>query len=103
MAAGSAVAPTAAARARSDRLERFVGQGLALLLSLLIALGLGSILIIGFGESPAAIYAKIFKGSLGTADGLGYVFSIATPLIFSAQTHPTSKFSFRSGCSMMWT
>jgi simple sugar transport system permease protein len=69
---------------RSDRLERIVGQALALLLSLLIALGLGSILIIAYGESPATVYSKMFKGSLGTADGLGYVLAIATPLIFSA-------------------
>jgi simple sugar transport system permease protein len=77
-------APVSATRVRSDRLERIVGQGLALLVSMLIALGLGSILIIGFGENPAEVYSKIFKGSLGTADGLGYVLSIATPLIFSA-------------------
>lgn len=84
MAAGGAVAPAAGTRVRSDRLERIVGQALALLLSLLIALGLGSILIIAYGESPATVYSKMFKGSLGTADGLGYVLAIATPLIFSA-------------------
>jgi simple sugar transport system permease protein len=84
VATGSAVASTTGTRVRSDRLERFVGQALALLLSLLIALGFGSILIIGYGESPAAVYSKIFEGSLGTVDGLGYVLSIATPLIFSA-------------------
>lgn len=84
MAAGSVVAPAAGSRVRSDRLERIVGQALALLLSLLIALGLGSILIVGYGENPLEVYSKIFRGSLGSVDGFGYVLAIATPLIFSA-------------------
>jgi len=84
VAAGSAIAPAAGTRIRSDRLERFVGQALALLLSMVIAIGLGTILIIGYGENPIDVYSAIFKGSLGSVDGIGYVLAIATPLIFSA-------------------
>jgi len=83
VAAGTALAP-AASRAGSDRLERFVGQALALLLSMVIALALGSILIVGYGENPIEVYAAILDGSVGSVDGIGYVLSIATPLIFSA-------------------
>lgn len=74
----------AAVRIRSERLERFLGQGAALLGSLLIALLLGSILIVGYGESPLTVYRRILDGSLGSVDGIGYVLSIATPLVFSA-------------------
>ena len=83
-AAGSAIAPAAGSGVRSDRLERFVGQALALLLSMVIALALGSILIVGYGENPIEVYSAILDGSVGSVDGIGYVLSIATPLIFSA-------------------
>ena len=84
MAAGTALDPASAAPVRSDRIERFVGQALALLVSLGIAVALGSILIVGYGENPLNVYAEIFRGSLGSVNGIGYVLSIATPLIFSA-------------------
>ncbi|HET8526913.1 MAG TPA: ABC transporter permease [Actinomycetota bacterium] len=77
-------APARLARARPAWLEGFLGQLLALLASLGIALLLGALLIAAYGESPVAVYSAILKGSLGSADGIGYTLSIATPLIFSA-------------------
>jgi general nucleoside transport system permease protein len=89
--AATPVAPVAPApssvdvpSARSDRWERFGGQALALLVSFVIALALGSLLILAYGDSPLQVYQQIFTASLGSLDGFGYVLSIATPLIFSA-------------------
>jgi simple sugar transport system permease protein len=73
-----------ATRARPAWLESFVGQVLALLASFVIALLAGSLLILAYGENPVDVYTSILDASLGSADGFGYVLSIATPLIFSA-------------------
>ncbi len=77
-------APTAAARTRPAWLETFVGQSVALLASLGIAVLAGSLLIFVYGESPIEVYSSILEASVGSADGIGYVLAIATPLIFSA-------------------
>ena len=61
-----------------------MGQLLALLASLAIALIAGSLLIIAYGESPITVYSSILEASAGSVDGIGYVLAIATPLIFSA-------------------
>ena len=84
MAMSGTAAPVALPRVRAEWLERLGGQLLALVVSLAIALLLGSILIIGYGESPAVVYQAIFRASLGSVNGFGYVLAIATPLIFSA-------------------
>ncbi|HEY8115420.1 MAG TPA: ABC transporter permease [Actinomycetota bacterium] len=84
MAAEGMAAPVAAPRARPAWLENFVGQFLALLASFGIALLLGSLLIVAYGENPIDVYRSIFDASLGSTDGIGYVLAIATPLIFSA-------------------
>lgn len=76
--------PVVVPEARPEWVERFVGQLLALLASLVIAVVLGSVLIVGYGENPVEVYSSIIDGSLGSVDGFGYVLSIATPLIFSA-------------------
>jgi general nucleoside transport system permease protein len=65
-------------------LERLVGQLLALLASLGIAIVFGSVLIVAYGESPVEVYSSILEFSVGSTDGIGYVLAIATPLIFSA-------------------
>jgi ABC-type uncharacterized transport system permease subunit len=77
-------APARMARARPAWLEGFLGQLIALVASLGIALLFGALLIVAYGESPVAVYSAILKGSLGSADGIGYTLAIATPLIFSA-------------------
>jgi ABC-type uncharacterized transport system permease subunit len=84
MAAEGMAAPVAAPAARPAWLENFVGQFLALIASFAIALLLGSLLIVAYGENPIEVYRSIFDASLGSTDGIGYVLAIATPLIFSA-------------------
>jgi general nucleoside transport system permease protein len=77
-------APAPALRSRPAWFEGLVGQLLALLASLAIAVLAGSVLIIAYGESPIQVYSSILEASIGSADGIGYVLTIATPLIFSA-------------------
>jgi general nucleoside transport system permease protein len=71
-------------KTRPEWLERAIGQGLALLLALVIALGLGAIIILLYGESPLAVYGSILRASTTDKDGPAWVLSAATPLIFSA-------------------
>jgi simple sugar transport system permease protein len=73
-----------AVRSRPAWIEGLVGQLLALLASLAIALLAGSLLIVAYGENPLEVYSSILDASMGSADGIGYVLAIATPLIFSA-------------------
>jgi ABC-type uncharacterized transport system permease subunit len=77
-------APATLAGMRPPWLETLVGQAIALLASLGIAVLAGSLLIVAYGESPIEVYSSILKASVGTIDGIGYVLAIATPLIFSA-------------------
>ena len=84
MASEGLAPPIAVARTRPAWLETFAGQLLALLASFGIALLAGSLLIIAYGENPIDVYTSIFEASLGSADGIGYVLAIATPLIFAA-------------------
>jgi ABC-type uncharacterized transport system permease subunit len=77
-------APAALARTRPAWLENLIGQSVALLASLAIAVLAGSLLILAYGESPIEVYSSILEQSVGSADGIGYVLAIATPLIFSA-------------------
>jgi general nucleoside transport system permease protein len=79
--AGAAVAPQ---RDRPEWLENLGGQLLALAAAMVIALLLGSLIIIAYGESPGTVYGAIFKFSFRSTDGFGYVLAGATPLIFSA-------------------
>ena len=84
MSAEGLAPPVAVPRTRPAWLESFAGQFLALLASFAIALLAGSLLIIAYGENPIDVYTSIFEASLGSADGIGYVLAIATPLIFAA-------------------
>jgi ABC-type uncharacterized transport system permease subunit len=74
----------AAAPRRPEWIELLGGQLLALLAALVIALILGSLIILGYGESPALVYSSILRFSFGSKEGVGYVLANATPLIFSA-------------------
>jgi len=69
---------------RSERMEAFGGQVLALVGALIIAMALGSIIIVLYGESPITVYGAIIDGSFGDVNGFGYVLANAGPLIFSA-------------------
>ena len=77
-------APAAIARSRPAWLDTLLGQALALVASLGIAVLAGSVLIVAYGENPVAVYTEILEESVGSVDGIGYVLAIATPLIFSA-------------------
>jgi len=65
-------------------LSNAIAQGSALLLAMVIALGLGSIIILLYGENPLEVYGTIVSFSFARKDGLAYVLAAATPLIFSA-------------------
>ena len=84
MATAVGAPPTVTAPRRPEWLELVGGQLLALLTALVIALLLGSLIIVGYGESPSLVYTSILRFSFGSADGLGHVLANATPLIFSA-------------------
>jgi len=77
-------APQVGSRERPEWIENLAGQLLALIVALVIALLLGSVIIIAYGESPGTVYGAIFHYGFGTKNGFGYVLTEATPLIFSA-------------------
>jgi ABC-type uncharacterized transport system permease subunit len=74
---------TAAPR-RLEWVENVGGQLVALLAALGIALIAGSLIIVGYHESPMVVYGSILRSSFGEKEGVGYVLANATPLIFSA-------------------
>jgi simple sugar transport system permease protein len=53
------------------------------LVALAIALVVGDLLILVFGQSPAAVYRLLLEGTWGNAYGLGQVLYKATTLIFT--------------------
>jgi simple sugar transport system permease protein len=56
---------------------------LPVLLALLVALVIGDVLILSFGQSPAAVYRLLLDGSWGNAWGIGQVLFKTTTLIFT--------------------
>jgi simple sugar transport system permease protein len=77
-------APARTEPSRRDRLEAARSQALALLAAFGIALVVGSIIIVLYGENPFAVYGSILGFAFETPTSLGTVLGIATPLIFSA-------------------
>ncbi|MBM3308289.1 MAG: ABC transporter permease [Candidatus Eisenbacteria bacterium] len=71
---------------------------LAALISPLVAVAasflVGALVVATIGESPARVYAILFRGAFGSVDGLGLVLFNATPLIF---TGLAVAFAFRAG------
>ena len=53
------------------------------IVALLIALLVGDILILSFGQSPSAVYRQLLEGTWGNAYGLGQVLYKATTLTFT--------------------
>jgi ABC-type uncharacterized transport system permease subunit len=53
------------------------------IVALLIALLVGDLLILSFGQSPAAVYRQLIDGTWGNAYGLGQVLYKATMLTFT--------------------
>ena len=53
------------------------------IVALLIALLVGDVLILSFGQSPAAVYRQLIEGTWGNAYGLGQVLYKTTTLTFT--------------------
>jgi simple sugar transport system permease protein len=69
---------------RPEWVENVSGQLLALITALGIAVLLGAVIIVAYGENPFTVYGAILNGSFGDRNGFGYVLANAGPLIFSA-------------------
>ncbi len=67
-----------------DKLVNVGFQVVALVAALAFALGVGSLIILGYHTSPATVYKAVLQFSFGTRDGFAKMLVIATPLIFSA-------------------
>jgi general nucleoside transport system permease protein len=74
----------AAARRRPAWLDSLGSQLLSVTLAFVFALLMGSLIILGYNESPITVYRTILKFGFQDANSFGYVLQIATPLIFSA-------------------
>ena len=64
------------------------------IVALLIAILVGDVLILMFGQSPGAVYLQLLEGTWGNAYGLGQVLYKATTLIF---TGLSVAFALRAG------
>ena len=71
-------------RERPPWLESLVGQGLALVIAFLIAVAIGSVIVVLYGENPLTVYGAILRFAFRDPTSVGTVLAIATPLIFSA-------------------
>jgi general nucleoside transport system permease protein len=79
---GAAAAPTASSQRRS--LRSHVEEALLPpLVALLLALVVGDVLIIAFGQSPSAVYRLLLEGTWGNGYGFGQVLYKATTLVFT--------------------
>jgi ABC-type uncharacterized transport system permease subunit len=65
-------------------LDSTLGQGLALLSAFAIAIAVGSLIIILYGESPVTVYGAMLRFAFKDVTSIGTVLAIATPLIFAA-------------------
>ena len=82
MAAGASTLP--AHRTRPAWLDSVVGQGVALLTAFGIAIAVGSLIIVLYGESPFTVYGAMLSFAFQNVTSIGTVLAIATPLIFAA-------------------
>jgi simple sugar transport system permease protein len=73
-------APVPARGRRTAALEETL---LPPLVALLVAVVVGDVLILTFGQSPAEVYARLLEGTWGNAYGFGQVLYKATTLIFT--------------------
>jgi simple sugar transport system permease protein len=80
MASNAVAAPAR----RPEWVDNIGGQLLSVVLAMAVALFVGGLIILGYGESPITVYSTILRFAFQDASGFGYVLQIATPLIFSA-------------------
>ncbi|MGH2679822.1 MAG: ABC transporter permease [Actinomycetota bacterium] len=78
------VASAESPRARPPWLESLLGHGLALIAAFVIAIGVGSLIVVLYGESPLTVYGAILRFGFKDITSVGTILSIATPLIFAA-------------------
>ena len=79
---GSSAAPTPVSQRRSLR-SRIEEAVLPPLVAILLALVVGDLLILAFGQSPSAVYRLLLEGTWGNAYGFGQVLYKATTLVFT--------------------
>ncbi len=80
----TASAPPPARDARADRRRTLLEEAvLPPLVALAIALVVGDLLILTFGQSPGAVYAMLLEGTWANAYGFGQVLYKATTLTFT--------------------
>jgi ABC-type uncharacterized transport system permease subunit len=83
MSAGGAV-PNPIGKERPEWLQGTISRTLALLAAFGVALAIGSIICLFYGESPFAVYGAIVRFAFENPTSFGSVLRLATPLIFSA-------------------
>ena len=71
-------------RTRPPWLDSLMGQALALLAAFGIAIAVGSLIIVLYGENPVTVYGAMLQFAFKDVTSIGNVLSIATPLIFAA-------------------
>jgi simple sugar transport system permease protein len=71
-------------KARAPWIGDVGGQLLSVILAFVVALFVGALIIIGYGENPLDVYGTLVQFAFKDVDSFGYVAQIATPLIFSA-------------------
>ena len=79
---GTSTTPTAVSQRRSLR-SRAEEALLPPLVALLLAVVVGDVLILAFGQSPSAVYRLLLEGTWGNAYGFGQVLYKATTLVFT--------------------
>jgi ABC-type uncharacterized transport system permease subunit len=67
---------------------------LAPVLAVVVSFLVGGLVVAAIGESPLRVYAILFRGALGSVDGVGYVLFSSVPLIFAGLA---VAFAFRGG------
>ena len=71
-------------KVRPPWISNLSGQLLSVLLAFVVALLIGALIILGYGENPLTVYGTLVRFAFKDVDSFGYVLQIATPLIFSA-------------------
>ncbi len=74
---------SAAPVARVAKGAALINAALPAITALLIAAVVGDVLILAFGQSPAAVFSLLLEGTWGNAYGLGQVLYKATTLVFT--------------------
>ena len=73
-----------APRSRPPWIDSALGQGVALVAAFVIAIVVGSLIIVLYGESPFTVYGAMLRFAFKDVTSIGTVLAIATPLIFAA-------------------